>query len=80
MRVGPAKARPKRVKQILYDGSESEDDHVIPSEFETNDEELAVYLQTNTSFLLNMNATGGFTAAWLWSFCFDSKLPSFDQP
>ena len=52
MRVGPAKARPKRVKQILYDGSESEDDHVIPSEFETNDEELAVYLQTNTSFLL----------------------------
>jgi len=40
----------------------SSDDHIIPSEFEQNDEDLAEYLKSNTSFLLNMHATGAFTA------------------
>jgi len=35
------------------------------SEFEENDGELAEFLQTNTSFLLNMTKTAAFTESFL---------------
>ena len=58
--MGPAKARRKTTKSTTIDSSS--DDHIIPSEFEQNDEDLVEYLKSNTSFLLNMHATGAFTA------------------
>ena len=58
VRVGPARRR-ARVKGADGDSS---DDCALQSEFEQNDEELAAYLQTNTSFLLAMTTTGALTA------------------
>ena len=34
------------------------------SEFEENDDDLAAFLQNNTSFLLNMTKTAGFSVPW----------------
>jgi len=59
VRVGPARDRRARAK-----GPDQEwDGYVMPSEFEDNDEDLVHYLESNTSFLVNMNATGAFTAS-----------------
>ena len=67
VRLGPAKARPLKGKkttskgQLQQLGEDSADDFVLPSDFEENDEDLANYLQANSSFLMNMHATGAFT-------------------
>ena len=47
--------------QLQQLGEDSADDFVLPSDFEENDEDLANYLQANSSFLMNMHATGAFT-------------------
>lgn len=64
--MGPAKAPKARSKVTSIFGDDSSSDGwAAPSEFEQNDEELAAYLQANTSFLVNMNATGAFTETGL---------------
>lgn len=66
MRVGPAKSSSDKVKMKKTDTTKDEDsDFALPSEFdETNDEDLAHFLRSNTSFLVNMHATGAFSVSW----------------
>lgn len=63
--MGPARARSRKKggkKPVNPDASsDSASEFILPSEFEENDDDLAHYLQSNTSFLMNMNATGAFT-------------------
>ena len=62
VRIGPARGKTSR----RFDHEDS--DHwgeggvTYNSEFEDNDEDLAKFLQTNTSFLINMVKTSGFSA------------------
>ena len=71
VRIGPAKARPtkgtgsSKTARSIFDAS-SDEDHVIPSEFEENEEDLSNYLQSNSSFLVNMHATGAFSVLYLY--------------
>lgn len=66
IRVGPAKAPRARSKvKSTFGHDSSSDGFAAPSEIEQNDEELAEYLQANTSFLVNMNATGAFSEPWI---------------
>lgn len=70
VRVGPARARPSKGKNtsksaVLGDGDSSDEGFVLPSEVEENDDDLAHYLQSDSSFIMNMHATAAFSASWL---------------
>ena len=67
VRLGKA----KRTKTVKADsGTDQWEGGVLcQSEFEENDDDLADFLQNNTSFLLNMTKTAGFSVPW-WTHAF----------
>ena len=63
MRIGKA----KRVKTVKAEsGTDQWEGGVLcQSEFEEDDGELADFLQSNTSFVLNMTKTAAFSEPWI---------------
>ena len=60
VRIGPAKRRAKRLEDLS--DSDSQHGTCAASEFEDKDDDLADYLQANTSFIMAMQTTNAFTA------------------
>lgn len=60
VRIGPAKRRAKHPEHAS--DSDSQHGTCAASEFEDKDDDLADYLQANTSFIMAMQTTNAFTA------------------
>lgn len=76
VRLGKA----KRTKTVKADsGTDQWEGGVLcQSEFEENDDDLASFLQNNTSFLLNMTKTAGFSVPWWTDAIFGSPILFID--
>ena len=60
--MGPARRQRKKLEELS--DSNSETGALVHSEFDANkDDDLADYLQANTSFLMAMESTNAFTDA-----------------
>ena len=60
--MGPARRHRKKLEELS--DSNSETGALVHSEFDVNkDDDLADYLQANTSFLMAMESTNAFTDA-----------------
>lgn len=59
--MGPAKRRKHHSSKVDDD---EEEDFTIPSDVEVEDADLSHFLESNTSFLVNMTGTGAFNVPW----------------